>query len=38
LLTSVPGIGQVLATTILLETGPIERFDAVVSGVNYFFR
>lgn len=26
LLTSVPGIGQVLATTILLETGPIERF------------
>ena len=28
LLTSVPGIGQVLATTILLETGPIERFAA----------
>ena len=28
LLTSVPGIGQVLATTILLETGPIDRFAA----------
>ena len=26
LLTSVPGIGKVLATTIFLETGPIERF------------
>ena len=25
LLTSVPGIGRILATTILLETGPIER-------------
>lgn len=28
LLTSVPGIGRVLATTILLETGPIDRFSA----------
>lgn len=28
LLTSVPGIGPVLATTILLEAGPIERFAA----------
>lgn len=28
LLSSVPGIGQALATTILLETGPIERFSA----------
>ncbi len=28
LLTSVPGIGRVLATTILLETGPIDRFAA----------
>ena len=26
LLTSVPGIGRILATIILLETGPIERF------------
>lgn len=26
LLTSAPGIGKVLATTILLEAGPIERF------------
>nr|WP_315739235.1 MULTISPECIES: transposase [unclassified Bradyrhizobium] len=29
LLTSVPGIGQTLATVILLETGPIERFADV---------
>ncbi|WMT75992.1 transposase [Bradyrhizobium sp. Ash2021] len=28
LLTSVPGIGQTLATVILLETGPIDRFAA----------
>lgn len=28
LLTSVPGIGQVLATTILLEMGRIKRFAA----------
>lgn len=28
LLTSVPGIGRVLATTILLETGSIDRFAA----------
>ncbi|MGF6507740.1 transposase [Paraburkholderia sp. 32] len=26
LLTTVPGIGQTLATVLLLETGPIERF------------
>lgn len=26
LLTTVPGIGQILASVILLETGPIERF------------
>lgn len=35
LLTSVPGIGQVLATTILLETGPIERFAAVGNFASY---
>src|SRR5208282_570284 len=29
LLTSAPGIGQTLATVILLETGPIDRFAAV---------
>ena len=30
-----PGIGQVLATTILLETGPIERFAAVGNFASY---
>jgi len=35
LLTSVPGIGQVLATTILLETGPIERFAAAGHFASY---
>jgi transposase len=35
LLTSVPGIGQVLATTILLETGPIERFSAAGNFASY---
>ncbi|WP_211162928.1 IS110 family transposase [Aromatoleum diolicum] len=35
LLTSVPGIGQVLATTILLETGPIERFAAAGNFASY---
>jgi len=35
LLTSVPGIGKVLATTILLETGPIERFAAVGNFASY---
>jgi transposase len=35
LLTSVPGIGQVLATTILLETGPIERFVAAGNFASY---
>jgi transposase len=34
-LTSVPGIGQVLATTILLETGPIERFAAAGNFASY---
>lgn len=35
LLTSAPGIGPVLATTILLETGPIERFAAVGKYASY---
>ena len=35
LLTSVPGIGPVLATTILLETGPIERFAAAGNFASY---
>ena len=35
LLTSVPGIGQVLATTILLETGPIERFGSAGNFASY---
>lgn len=35
LLTSVPGIGRVLATTILLETGPIERFAEVGNFASY---
>jgi transposase len=35
LLTSAPGIGKVLATTILLETGPIERFVGVGNFASY---
>jgi transposase len=35
LLTSVPGIGQTLATTILLETGAIERFREVGHYASY---
>jgi len=35
LLTSVPGIGQTLATVILLETGPIDRFAAVGNFASY---
>jgi len=35
LLTGVPGIGHVLATTILLETGPIERFAAAGNYASY---
>jgi transposase len=34
-LTSVPGIGQALATTILLETGPIDRFASVGNYASY---
>ena len=35
LLKTVPGIGEVLATTILLETGPIERFASVGKFASY---
>jgi transposase len=35
LLTSVPGIGRTLATVILLETGPIERFADVGNFASY---
>ena len=35
LLTSVPGIGRILATTILLETGPVERFAGVGNYASY---
>jgi transposase len=35
LLTSVPGIGQILATTILLEAGAIERFREVGHFASY---
>jgi transposase len=34
-LTSIPGIGQVLATTMLLETGPIDRFASVGNYASY---
>ena len=34
-LTSTPGIGQALATTILLETGPIDRFASVGNYASY---
>ncbi len=35
LLVSVPGIGKILATTILLETGQIERFADVGNFASY---
>ena len=35
LLGSVPGIGRILATIILLEMGPIERFTAVGNFASY---
>ena len=35
LLTTVPGIGQTLATVILLETGPIDRFADVGNFASY---
>jgi transposase len=35
LLTTVPGIGQTLATVIILETGPIDRFADVGNFASY---
>jgi transposase len=35
LLTSIPGIGPILATTIVLETGPIGRFAGVGNYASY---
>ncbi len=35
LITSTPGIGKILGMTILLETGPIERFPAVGNYSSY---
>jgi transposase len=35
LLTTVPGIGQTLATVIVLETGPIDRFAEVGNFASY---
>jgi transposase len=34
-LTSTPGIGEILATTIMLETGTVERFAAVGNFASY---
>lgn len=34
-LLNVPGIGKILAITIMLETGPISRFDKVGNFVSY---
>jgi len=35
LLSSVPGIGRILATIILLEMGPIDRFAAAGNFASY---
>jgi transposase len=35
LLRTVPGIGEVLATTIMLEAGPVSRFGAVGNFASY---
>lgn len=35
LLTSMPGVAKVLATTILLETGPIDRFATAGNFASY---
>lgn len=34
-LLSIPGIGRILGLTIMLETGPIERFDNVGNYASY---
>jgi len=35
LLLSMPGVGRVLALTIMMETGPIDRFPTVGNYVSY---
>lgn len=35
MLLTIPGVGKILAMTILLETGPIERFKGVGNYVSY---
>ena len=35
MLTTTPGIGEILATTIMLETGTVERFAAVGNFASY---
>jgi len=35
LVTTIPGIGRILATTILLETGPIDRFASPGNFASY---
>ncbi len=35
ILTSIPGVGKILAMTIMLETGPIERFPSVGNYSSY---
>jgi transposase len=34
-LLSIPGVGKILALTIMLETGPISRFQKVGNYVSY---
>jgi transposase len=34
-LTTIPGVGKILALTIMLETGPIDRFQKVGNYVSY---
>jgi len=34
-LLSIPGIGKILGLTIMLETGPVERFEKVGNYVSY---
>ena len=35
-LLSIPGIGKILGLTIMLETGPVERFEKVDNYVSYW--
>jgi transposase len=35
LLMGMPGLGRVLALTIMMETGPIDRFPSVGNYVSY---